>query len=82
MLEGPRIVLAHLVAVHPESIGTLFPEKDPIAIHDNLALGHRIQPLAATLVRLHDDIVVKLGPAEHEHLLLQSESKVELSSQK
>ena len=76
MFEGPHLVLAHLVAVHPESVGTLFPEKDPSAIHDNLALalGHRVQPLAAALVRLPDDIVANLGPAEPEHLLLQGES--------
>ena len=73
MLKGPHIVLAHLVAVHPDAIGTLFPEKDPSAIHDNLtlALGHRIQPLAAALVRLPNDIVANLGPAEPEYLLLQ-----------
>ena len=78
MLKWPNIVLAHLVAVHPESVGTLFPEKDPSAIHDNfaLALGHRVQPLAAALVRLPENIVVNLGPAEPEHLLLQGESGV------
>ena len=77
MLKGPHIVLAHLVAVHPESVGPLFPEKDPSAIHDNtaLALGHRVQPLAAALVRLPDDIVVNLGPVEPEHLLLQGKSE-------
>ena len=76
MLEGPHIVLAHLDAVHPEAVGTLFPEKDPSDIHDNLALalGHRAQPLAAALVSLSDDIVVNLGPAEPEHLLPQGES--------
>ena len=76
MLEGPHIVLAHLVAVHPEFVGTLFPEKDPSAIHDHLALAlkHCVQPLAAALVRIPDDIVVNLGPAEPEHILLQGES--------
>ena len=75
MLEGLHIVLACLIAVHPESVGTLFPEKDPSAIHDNLALtlGYRVQPLAAALVRLPDDIVSNLGPVELEHLLLQGE---------
>ena len=58
------------------------PEKDPSAIHDNLALGHHIQPLAATLVRLHDDIVVNLGPVKPELILLQSKSKVAKSSRK
>ena len=55
MLKGPDFVLAHLVAVHPESVGTHFPEIEPSAIHDNpaLALGHHGQPLAA---RLYDDI--------------------------
>ena len=76
MLKVPVIVLAHLVAVHPESLGTLFSEKDPSAIHDNLALalGYHAQPLAATLVRLSDDIASNLGLAEPEHLLLQGES--------
>ena len=76
MLEGLHIVLACLIAVHPESVGTLFPEKDPSDIHDNLALalGHRAQPLAAALVSLSDDIVVYLGPFEPEHLLPQGES--------
>ena len=56
MLKGPYIVIAHLVAVLSESIGTLFTEKDPSAIHNNLALalGHHAQPLAAALVRLSD----------------------------
>ena len=69
-------LFAHLVAVHPESVGTILPEKDPSAIHDNLALalGHRAQPLAAALVRLSDDIGVNLGQAEPEYLLLQGES--------
>ena len=76
MLEGPHIVLAHLVAVHPNAIKTLVCEKDPSAIPDNLALalGHRVWPLAAAHVRLHDDIVASLGPAEPEHLLLQDKS--------
>ena len=76
MLEGPNFVLTRLVAVHPESVGTLFPGKYPSEIHDNLALalGHRAQPLAAALVSLSDDIVVNRGPAEPEHLLLQGES--------
>ena len=54
----------------------LFSLKNPTAIHDNLAivLGHRTEPLAAALVRLTDDIVVNLGPAEPEHLLLQGKS--------
>ena len=54
MLNVPHIVLARLIAVHPECVGTLFSEKDRSAIHDNLALalGHRVQPLAAALVRL------------------------------
>ena len=84
MLKGPYIVHAHLVAVHLESVGTLFPEKDPSDIHDNLALalGHRAQPLAAALVSLSYDIVVNLGPAEPELILLQSKSKVAKSSQK
>ena len=58
MLREPHIVLAHLVAVPSESVGTHYPEKEPSAIHDNLALvlGHHGQPLAATLVRLSDDI--------------------------
>ena len=57
------------------AVGTLFPEKDPCAIHDNLALalGHHIQPLAAALVRLPNDIVANLGPAEPEHLLPRGE---------
>ena len=77
MLKGPQIVLAHLVAVHPESVVTIFPEKDPSEIHDNLALalGHRAQPLAAALVRLSDDIVGNLCPSDPEHLLLQGESE-------
>ena len=33
---GARIVLAHIAAVHPESVRTIFPEKDPISIRDNL----------------------------------------------
>ena len=76
MLEGPHIVLANIVAVHPEAVGTLVPTKDPSAIHDNLALalGHRIQPLAAAHVGLPDDIVANLDPVESEHLLLQGES--------
>ena len=76
MLEGLHIVLACLIAVHPESVGTLFPEKDPSDIHDNLALalGHCVQPLAAALVRIPDDIVGNLGPTEPEHLLLQGKS--------
>ena len=78
MLGGPRTVLAHLVTVHSESVGILFSEKDPSAIHKNLALalGHRIQTLAAALVRLPEDIVDNLGPAEPEHLLLQGLGKV------
>ena len=53
MLEGPLIVLAHRIVVHPEFVGTLIPTKDPSAIHCiAMALGHRVQPLAATLVRL------------------------------
>ena len=65
-MNTPHIVLANPVAVHPESIGSLFPEKDTSTIHENLALalGHRVQPLAAAIVRLSDDIVVNLGPAE------------------
>ena len=68
--------LAHFVVVHQDAVGTLVPEKDPSAIHDDLALalGHRVQPLAAAQVRLPDDIVAILGPAEPEHLLLQCES--------
>ena len=75
MLERQHIVLAHLVAVQPDAVGTIFPEKDPGAIHDNfaLALGHHIQPLAAALVRLPDDIVTNLGPAEPEYLPLRGE---------
>ena len=59
----------------PYGVGTLFPEKNSSAIHDNLtlALGHRIQPLAAALVRLTDDIFANLGPAEPEYLLLWGE---------
>ena len=81
MLKGPHIVLAHLFAVPPEPIGTLFPDKDLSDIHDNLALPlrHHAQPLAATLVRLFDDIVSNLGPAEAEHFLFQDDSgEVEL----
>ena len=61
---------------HPDSAGTLVPEKDPSAIPDDLALalGHHVRPLAAAHVRLHDDIVASLGPAEPEHLLLQGKS--------
>ena len=46
MLKGPHIVFAYLVAVHPEFVGSPFPDKEPNAIHDNhaLALGHRVQP--------------------------------------
>ena len=74
--KGPHIVLAHLIAFHSDAVGTLFPEKDPSAIHDNLALAleHLIQPLAAALFRLPDDKVANLGPAEPEHLLLHGES--------
>ena len=74
MLKGLYIVA---IAVHPESVGTLLPEKDPSDIHDNLALalGHSVQPLAFAHVRLSDDIVVNLGRAEPEHLLLQGESR-------
>ena len=38
-----NIVLVHLVAVYSAAVGTLFPQKDPSTIHDNLALalGHR-----------------------------------------
>ena len=73
---GAQIVLTHLFAVHLESIGTVFPEKDPSADHDNLALAlrHRVQPLAAALVRLPVDKVVILGPAEPEQLLFYGES--------
>ena len=76
MLERQHIVLAHLVAVQPDAVGTIFPEEDPGAIHDHfaLALGHHIQPLAAATLRLPDDIVASLGPAESEHLLLQGKS--------
>ena len=76
MLEGPHVVLVHLVAVHLESVGTLFPIKDPSDIHDNLALaiGHRAQPFAAALVSISDDIVVNLGFSDPEHLLPQGES--------
>ena len=58
------------------SFGTLFPEKDSSAIHDNLALvlGHSILPRAAALVRLPYDIVGNLVPVEAEHLWLQGES--------
>ena len=63
MLEGPDIVLACLIAGHPESVGNIFPEKDPSAIYYNLALtlGHHVQPLAAALVRLPIEIVGNLG---------------------
>ena len=76
MLKRPYIVHAQLVAVHPESVGTLFLEKDHSDIYDNLALalGHRAQPLAAALISISDDIVVNLGSAEPEHLLPQGES--------
>ena len=62
MLEGPHIELAHLVDVHPDAVETLFPEKYPSDVHDNLvlALGHSIQPLAGTLFRLPDDIIANL----------------------
>ena len=74
--KGPHIVLAHLVALHPESFEPLSLIKTTGDIHDNLALalGHRTQPLAAALVRISDDIVVILGPSEPEHLLLQGKS--------
>ena len=54
MLEGPFIVLAHRIVVHPEFVETLIPKNDPSAIHDSIAmaLGHRVQPLGAALVRL------------------------------
>ena len=54
----------------------IVPEKDPSAIHDNLALalGHCVQPLNATHVRLPDDIVASFGPVNSEHLLLQGKS--------
>ena len=81
MLKGPHIVLAHLLVVPPEPVGTLFPDKDPSDIHDNLALPlrHHAQPLAAALVRLLDDIVSNLGLAKDKHLLLQGDSgEVEL----
>ena len=39
-----------------------------------LALGHRGQLLAATLVRLSVDIVFYLGPAKPVHILLQGQS--------
>ena len=76
MLKRPYIVFAHLVAVHPQSVGTIFHDKDPSTIHDNLALAleHCTQPLAAVLFRLSDEIVVNLGQAEPEHLLLHGES--------
>ena len=76
VLEGPHIVLAHFVAVHQDAVGILVPEKDPSAIPDKLtlALGHHVQPLAAATLRLPDDIVASLGPAESEHLLLQGKS--------
>ena len=87
VLEGPHIVLSQHVAVHPDAVGTLVPEKDPSAIPGNLllALVHRVQPLAAAHVRLPVDIVASLGPAKPEHILLQGESgegasvRVELS---
>ena len=87
MLEGPHIVLAHFVGVHPDAVGTLVPEKDPRYIPDNLAmaLGHRVQTLAAAHVKLPDDIITSLGQAKTEHLLLLGESgeratvRVELS---
>ena len=74
MLEGPHIVLALFVVVHPDAVGSLVPVA--------LALEHRIQPLAAA----HDDIVTNLGPAEPEHLLLHDATgegavRVELSTQ-
>ena len=73
MLEGPHIVLAQIVAAHQDAVGPFVLNS---AIHDNLALalGHRVQPLAAVLVRLPDYIVANLGLAEPEHLLLQGES--------
>ena len=48
----------------------------PSAIHDNhaVALEHCVQPLAATLFRLPDDIVGNLGPVEPEQFLVQGES--------
>ena len=69
MLDGPHIVLTNHVAAHPESVETLFLEKDPRAVHDNLALtlGHNVQPLTAALVRLPD---VNLGPTVPENILL------------
>ena len=38
-LEGPHIILAHVVAVHPDADGTLVSEKDPSAIPENLAMA-------------------------------------------
>ena len=70
---GPHIVLAHLVSVHLDTVRTLVSEKDLSAIPDNLtlALGYRIQPLAAAHIRLPDDIVASLGPAQPDSLLIQ-----------
>ena len=69
--------IAHLVAAHQDAVGTIVPEKDSSVIHNNLALslGHRLQPLAAALVKLPDDIIVaNLGPAKPENLLHQGKS--------
>ena len=48
VLEEPYIVLAHLVAIHPDAVGSLASDKKP-SDTDNftMALGHRVQPLAA-----------------------------------
>ena len=71
MLKWTHINLAHLVAVHPDVVRTLFPKKHPRLF---MTISHRVQPLAASLVRLPDDIVANLSPAEPEHLLLQGQS--------
>ena len=56
---------------HPDSAGTLVPEKDPSAIPDDLALalGHCVWPLAAAHVRLQDDIVKTLKLNKSAQLL-------------
>ena len=59
MLKGPHIVLADLVTVPPETVGTLFPEKDPSA------LRHSAQPIAADLVRLSELELFQIGLVDH-----------------
>ena len=75
--RGHILSLPTLLLLIQNLLGNLFPERDPSDIHDNIAqsLGLSVQPLTSVLVRLPDDIVVILGPAEPEHLLLHGESR-------